>query len=142
MFSIQVVFNTDINCLPTLNIYHKILFHIKHSLYVQQRLGFVHLFICFVLALSLIWKEKDNLEFIGFCKFVMFRGDFLKQLGHPRINVIKRICSTTHVEYKIIPLADKNILVNVRSYEVLCESATWLLASYEKKTVICRDTQW
>lgn len=129
MFNIQVVFNTDINCPPTLSIHHKILLHLKRNSYVQQRLGFVSLFICFVLALPLIWKKKDNLEFIGFCRFVMFRGDFLKQLRHPRINVIKRVCSTTHVEYKIIPLVDKNIVVNVRSCEVFCESKCNLAAS-------------
>lgn len=59
----------------------------------------------------------------------MFRGDFVKQLGHPRINVIRRICPRTHAEYKIIPLVDKSISVNVRSCEVLHESKCNLAAS-------------
>lgn len=99
-----------------------------HNLYVQQRVGFVCL-ACFVLALSLIWKEKNNSEFSDFCRFVMFRGDFLKQLGQPRINAIRGICPRTHAEYKIIPLVDKNISVNVRSCEVLGESKCNLAAS-------------
>lgn len=142
MFNIQVAFNIDINCLPTQHTPHNT--HSHKAQFVCTAKSGICLFGWSVLALSLIWKENNNNneDFSDFCWLVVFRGDFLKQLGHPRINVIMRICPRTCAEYRIIPLVDKNISVNTRSLEVQHENKYNLSANTLRAEHCHLQGQW